>query len=480
MATYAFRLDVNHEQQEATLTVVERLPDTFLDFDEIMDALAEKNVVAGIDITKIENACGRLPNIDTPDEVIMIASGQPPQHGVAGRIEFKVDASGQVLYHGTGTSEEDGRVDYKQATTITTVNEGDLLAELIPPTEGKPGVSLTGKTLPARKGKAVLLRLGEGVEVDAEGRLFVATQKGRPIFSANTLTVSQVYQVSGDVDNTTGNIVFDGHVIVLGNVQDQFSIKAKSLEVHGTVGAASIYCKGPVTLMAGINGRDEGEVITDGIIQAKYVNQSRITTNSNLMVDREIVNSRIWCRGMVTAEKLIGGECIALLGIEASIIGSEIGVATLLEPGANYKIRRLEQAMEALSPKIESILRPIQPFFGDRLRYKSLPDEKKEEFHKGYEKFSALRDKYLTISSERQHLLENSEYSPIKKVLINKVLHPDVLIRTELCMKHFKTQVTGPALMQEDIECSTIRPAASVPSAGLKSFLSGEKTTSSV
>ena len=55
-----------------------------------------------------------------------------------------------------------------------------------------------------------------------------AESGGRPEFKDNRLTISSIYEIKNDVCFETGNIDFDGHVVVHGSVLDDFSIEAKS------------------------------------------------------------------------------------------------------------------------------------------------------------------------------------------------------------------------------------------------------------
>ncbi|MBN2713570.1 MAG: DUF342 domain-containing protein, partial [Planctomycetes bacterium] len=311
-------------------------------------------------------------------------------------------------------------------------------------------------------------RPGEGVTTDSEQKVFKAAVEGRPIFYAGTLSVSPSYEVPGDVDFNTGNIKFNGHVIVKGNVLDDFNVECRSIEVQGVVGASKIKCEGPITLRGGVNGRDRAEIETKkGSAHIKYVNQAKVIANEAINVDREVVNAILWCRGRIKAEKIIGGECLALGGVEASILGSELGVSTIIEPGADYEVRKIDNFLSDLGDQIEKILRPVQTFLGDKARFKSLPDEKKEEYKKLLEAFLTAKEKYVKLSELRQATLANESSQPVKEVIVRKTVFQDVFVRTDLCMKQFKKQLTGPVALIEDVDSSTIRPARYVPGKGV-------------
>ncbi len=460
MATIAFNLIIDHEEMVARLETVEATPESISTLEAARALLKADNVTAGVDEAALAEAFARLPGLDKAGEIFIVARGKRPVHGSDGRVEFKVDVSGQPVYQ---ADEAAARIDFRTATKVITVKQGDVIAELVPPTKGEKGITLSGKELPARDGKPAVLRPGSGVQVDAAGRFFTATAEGRPVYCGGIISISPVYEVAGDVDLKTGNIKFNGHVIVQGNVTDDAAVEANSVEINGVVGAAAITARGAVTIRGGINGRDRGRVEAQGNVFAKYINQSAIVSYGDVVAVREIVNSRIWCLGRVKADTILGGECLALRGIEANLLGSEIGVATLLEPGANFEIRKVENEMASLAEKIENLLRPIQPFFGERNRFRALPDEKKQAFRDAYAAFCSYMESYLALEKERTKLEENQNLTPIKQVFVRKMLHNDVFIRTGLCQKQFKTQITGPAAVVEDIDSGSLRAVPWTP-----------------
>lgn len=463
MAELAYLLQVNHDELEAKLETVLRVPDSITDRAALDKAFQKNNVLAGIDEDAVRQAFAKLVEMEEPGAVFLVASGKRPRHGKDGQIDFKLDVSGKAAYK--ASEEEGATVDFREATKVISVKPGDLIAELLPPVEGEDGHNLAGKPLPAKNGKPAQVKAGEGVAM--EGTNFVAKIQGRPLFFAGNILVSPLYQVDGDVDFSTGNIKFDGHVVVNGNVQDDFTIEAGSVEIMGVAGAATIKSRGPLDIRGGVNGRDKAEIYAEGATHIKYVNQAKVTVLDNLVVAREIVNSRIWCRGKVRAEKIIGGECLALGGVEASLLGSEMGVSTVIEPGANFEVRKIDKAMESIAETIEGVLRPVAPFFGDRARYKGLPEEKKAEFRQAFEKFAQQKEAYVKLAEERATLLAHEHFTPVKEVIVRKLVYPDVFVRTDMCMKQFKTQVTGPVALIEDIDASTIRPANYTPGRGI-------------
>jgi hypothetical protein len=456
MANLAFHLQVDHDALEAYLEVVPADENSLATPEALNTALHEQNVTQGIDQPAIEDAFKRLPEMNEPGERIVIARGKAAVPGVRGRIDFKVDISGKARFRKDESATGEERVDFREAVSFPTVKPGDVLAEIIPPTPGENGKTLSGKTIQFRPGKPAFLKAGEGVETDREERIFTATSEGRPVHAGGVLAVSPRLEINSDIDYATGNVSFPGHVYIRGSVKDDFTVDAGSAEINGGVGAATVRTANDLLVRGGISGREKARIECGGTFEAKYVNQATVIAQRDVSVNREIVNSTVWCLGRLTAGKILGGESLALGGIEANLLGSEIGVHTLLLPGMNYRTRRIDQRLEELDAEIETLLRPVAPFFGERARYKNLPEERQEAFRLAWAHFRQIREEHRALTEEKRAILADAAFAPVKEVTVRKTLLPDVAIRTDLCARHFRTTVTGPARLIEDVETGSI------------------------
>ncbi len=460
----AFKLLVDQEEMVVKLIASPMLPDTLHDAEMVRTALRENNVFKGIDFPAIDTAFAKLP--DAPEgEVFQIATGEPAKHGENGEINFLVNISGKPIYD-TTAAEDAKSVDFKSATRIESVKPGQILAKITPPTAGTPGYNLSGKDLPARNGKPVMYRLGEGTALDTDNVTIRATQEGRPVFAHRVVSVNPVYEVHSDVCFETGNIKFDGYVSVMGNVQDDFLIEAKNIEISGVVGAATIRCMNNLIIHGGINGHGKADVICRGAAEIKYVNAAKLEVKGDLNVGREIVNSTIWCSGKVRAGKILGGQTLALQGVEAHIFGSDLGIPTTIEPGCNYELRRIDEALEVLAHQINKIVNPIRNLLGDHKKFLQLPADKRQELTATFEYFLRLKTAHDKLNAARRKLLASDTGQPVKEVIVLKHLFPDVTIKTGSCVRQFRTEVNGPAALLEDIANGTIRTVGYNPAKG--------------
>jgi uncharacterized protein len=154
----AFQLAVDHDLVEAHLVVVDSTrPESFLSLEAAEKALAEKGIVYGIDRDALQAACNRLGEAKV-GERFLVAKAKEPTRGEDARIEFHVDVSGKAVYEAGDGGEKS--VDFKKATSVVSVKEGELIATVHPPKPGLPGKLLTGAEVPPPKVKPAQIRAG--------------------------------------------------------------------------------------------------------------------------------------------------------------------------------------------------------------------------------------------------------------------------------------------------------------------------------
>jgi hypothetical protein len=450
----ALALEVDRDYQFADLfCVAADDSEGFASLDGARKALEAARVNHGIDAEKIRQALEKLPDLEIGTQ-IRIAEATPPTKSEDGRVDFHVDVSGQAAYRASDA--DDDQVDFKTATSVVCVQEGDLLAELIPPVQGELGTDIRGQPIAPRNPRTPSLVAGQNVEYDESARTFVARSAGRPVYSKGVLSVLPVYEVAGNVCYDTGHVEFNGSVIVHGNVEDDFNVTAKDILVHGNVGASQLTAKQSITVNSGVNGRQRAILRAGQNIAARYVNGSRLECLGDVTVEREIVNSDVLCNGRLRVGTLIGGNASARGGVEANVLGSDMGVATRVEPGEDMQVRKIEDALDVVDGKIEKLLHPIRNVLGDRSKFRAMPEEKQKAVEASHEAFLRLKEAHEKLANRRIDLMEMEGAEPDKTVVVRKQLNPDTIVRTEICMRNFPKEATGPLVIVEDIDRSTM------------------------
>jgi len=235
--------------------------------------------------------------------------------------------------------------------------EGQLLVTKTDATEGVPGLSVKGEAIKQRPGKEIALPRGKNVTYNDDKSEMYASSAGMVEYVNNTINVSNVYSVKGDVDMSVGNIDFDGSVLITGSVRSGHTIKATGgINIAGGVEAAKLIAGGNVEIKGGMQGSSKGKIEAGGSVSVMYIEQGTIDANGPVTVD-VCIHSKIETGSTFTAQgkrgAIIGGQVAAAGNITTNFIGSlshpktEVEVGVMPRKRARYQ--ELEKEMERIA-----------------------------------------------------------------------------------------------------------------------------------
>ncbi|MBR5866540.1 MAG: DUF342 domain-containing protein, partial [Spirochaetaceae bacterium] len=196
-----------------------------------------------------------------------------------------------------------------------------------------------------------------------------------------------VMEIENGVSIKTGNITFLGTVIVKGNVDDGFSISAAgNIEVHGTVGAASLKADGDIFVQSGIKGHDEGSIEAGKSLWAKFIENTSITVGEHVIVQEGIINSRVIAKKRIYLQgkraSIIGGHLFATEEISAKNIGTSGGNETILEVGFDPQLKQrmseLIETKDSLARELTEVNQTIQTLDNYLKARRALSQEKQD------------------------------------------------------------------------------------------------------
>ena len=194
---------------------------------EILNDLTFKGVKFGIKEDVIE----KFTKEPRYCEDIVVAEGQAVVQGQHARIEYYFDTDLSTK----PALSEDGSVDFFNLKTFTQCKKGDILAKLFPAVPGTPGTNVFGEPIKPLEVKRAILKYGRNLSCSEDGRILTAEINGHVSLVEDKVFLSDVMELD-NVNTATGNIEYEGSVVILGNVVENFSVKAKgSIEVRGVV-----------------------------------------------------------------------------------------------------------------------------------------------------------------------------------------------------------------------------------------------------
>ncbi|MDR2542499.1 MAG: FapA family protein [Treponema sp.] len=341
-------------------------------------------------------------------EKVEVAEGLKPQNGKDAYIHynFEVDQTKIKLKEGAN-----GRVNFKELNIIQNVVQNQTLASKIPPENGVDGTTVTGKILPAKAGHDIPLPLGTNVRSD-DGDTIIADINGQVILASGKINVEPVYTVEGDVNLKTGNIIFLGTVIVSGNIEDGFYVKAAgNIEVKGSVGKAELDAEGDIIIYQGINGKSGGKIRAGRSLWSRFIENANVEAGNMVVVTDGIINSQvdaiksIICQGK--RAHIMGGRLRAGEEINAKVLGnSTSGTETICEvgfdPKSKIELERLIDIKTSAEDELEDMRLDMQNLINTKKQRKTLPEEKEAYLNE-------LMDRRQVLTEDLKKAIEGIE-----------------------------------------------------------------------
>lgn len=321
------------------------------------------------------------------DGTYCVARGIKVVHGENAKIKAYVKPCVvRVPKMNTSTNE---KVDFRELGSIVNVPKDKLLLEKIPPTAGTPGKTVLSDVISPKAGKDITVKVGQGVRLSEDGMKAYSEVEGKYMLADGKAAVMTEHLMSGDVDMSTGNIVFVGErITVNGAVQPGFTVKCKK-DVYiamGVQNSASIIAGGDIVIKGGVIG-DEIVIQCWGDVKVDFVeNVGRIEVKSNLYVSDTIIQAKVHAGKdvIVTGGKgiLIGGKYIVGGSLHAKEIGSEAEVSTEIAVGINPELEERKQHLakekELWPAKMNEIIKTTTALKKQQKDEGSLPPDKME------------------------------------------------------------------------------------------------------
>lgn len=349
-----------------------------IQYEQIKGALAKKDVKYGTDEEKI---C-QIVEERSYGIVYAVARGKLCSHGKDG---FVTDHYPREIDEGL-KEDERGNVDHKSLRRFHSIQEGGLICEITPPTEGEDGIDVTGRELKAKSGKNPQIPQGRNTVLSEDGTQLLAAMDGDITFSSNGFCVDTMLTIEESVDNSVGNLDYNGNILIKGDVKSGFKVNATGdIIVQGSVGSAHLCAGGSIEILEGMNGNDQGTLRAYGDIKITFMESVNVVCYQDIYA-ATIVNSDIVCGGSVYATKgkgvIVGGLIKAMKIVEARRIGNQSGCENVIKLGHELSDEDdLETMQKELSTSVDT-LDKINKNISYLMSKDAIPEHRKELLEK--------------------------------------------------------------------------------------------------
>lgn len=365
--------------------------------DEIKNDLKYNQITAEPD----EDAVNSFLNDRKYCTDYVLAKGTPVTPGQDGYVEYMFDTDPVAR----PKTREDGTVDFHALNSVRACTEGQVLAKLHKEVPGSPGKNVFGEMIMSNSVKSAKIKHSKGSTLSEDGVL-TADVNGHVSLTEGMVFVSSVLELK-DVDVSTGDINYDGNLLVDGNITTGYKVNVTGdVEVRGVIEAAEVTAGGQVTVAKGINGMEKGVIKAGHSVIAKYINSAEVESGG--LIHAELVlNSKISAKDSIKVEGrkgfITGGVARASNKIEAKTIGSDMGAPTSIEVGIDPSLKARRAKLIKENETLRATLARTEPVLlatVDRLKRgdKLPPDQLKK-----------MQELNKVIQTEKETLERNLE-----------------------------------------------------------------------
>lgn len=313
--------------------------------DMVKRAVAEKDIRFGLNEELLVSAVEEKRY----GENICIARWQAPINGIDGEIKYLFDKDSVIA----PVEDESGTVDYKNLGIVKNIYSGTTIATISQPTEGEPGVDITGRPAQQHIGVPARFTVGQGTVLTDDGSEIIASVDGNLRYANGSFMVDEELLIKADVDVATGNIDFIGNINIKGNVCEGYTVTSKkNIRINGTVTAANIIAEGDVFIKLGsINSTIEAK----GDVKLGFCENSKVHAEGNVE-SAAFMGGEVYSGHAILATGkgvMMGGKYTALENIEASTIGSEGYAKTVITLGNNAVLCEERDTLERKNAELE-------------------------------------------------------------------------------------------------------------------------------
>ena len=424
---------------------VERANPGPVSVDDILAALGELPKKTELDRGVLEDVAKHVSNGEKVTER-RIAKGRAAETGADGKILFLVK-----LYTGKGelTVTDKGGGNLAEIKLFDNIKTGQIVGRVYPPKAGVDGVSALNEKIPAKGGAPVKPALDKSVLLKAsenkgdEFQVLVAQVDGYLTEEAGKITVKQELVVDGDLDYHYGNLDFIGKVIVKGDVNKGFVLKAeKGIEIRGALNGASLVTSlGDITVKGLARGQKGARMLCAGTVHLHVAQELDCESQKDIFVDKQAMDCRLSTAGVLrmSGAELIGGNTFVAMGLEAAEIGNAHEVNTIVLMGSDIETtseyQQLAVHIETHEKAIQMIELHLGPYAKNPARIQMLKDPHRAKMQQMYAKHEQLEKSKVKLLARKKEMLEKGKSSADLRVNYVKKLYPGVkLLAGELSL----------------------------------------------
>ncbi|MBO6215687.1 MAG: DUF342 domain-containing protein, partial [Lachnospiraceae bacterium] len=310
------------------------------------------------------------------------------------------------------------------------------LARLTREDKGAPGKNVLGQEIPTRTVKSKRLEFGRNIRLSEDRTEIYSEVTGHVSLFNDKVFVSDVYEVPADVDNSTGNINYNGNVHVAGSVRGGFTVIAKGdIVIDGAVEDALIRAEGQIIVKQGIHGMKRGILAAKGNVIIKFIENAKVFSGGYIETSSIIYSEVNAVEDVLVMDRkgfIAGGIVRAGGKVESMTIGSEMGAMTRIEvgmaPEKKERYSQLHRSIETLTKKINQLNPVIKSYNDYVLGGRQLDQKNMQYLDRLVTELEQTKESLQQCRTEFNSLHQELLMSKHAKVSVRRDIFPGVVI----------------------------------------------------
>ncbi|MFT5542125.1 MAG: hypothetical protein ACI97K_001032 [Glaciecola sp.] len=357
------QVNISNDNMSAELVILSAYSGSTPSFEDILALLNQHDVHKGISKKRVNSLLFEASESKSGKEhKDIVAKGLPPRNGKPSYIKpLFPNALERILQ-----PQEVGnnKVNMRNLGDILCVPVSVAVAQRVAPTNGREGFTVSDEPLVAKKGDWVNIKLGTNTQIsEADENFVIATVAGLPKFENSVMVIEDTFQTKG-VNVGTGNIEYDGAVIVNGDVTESMVVIAKGdITINGFVESATIRAGGDIIITEGAMGRmneEDCRLHAHGSIFVQHGQGLDIIAKKNLNVRKQLAYSRVNCAGKVTigeSDKPMGSIFASTIQSGSTIYAGSVGAisGSALNIDFSENVNLLSKRHEAVTVMLKQL-----------------------------------------------------------------------------------------------------------------------------
>lgn len=442
-------LEISEDKMQCFLMIETAFGEANPSITDLTRYLAEYDVVFGIKQNILQALASRLENLPPGSRVReVVAEGTAAGQNRPAELRFIVEPIQDRLMQ--PQLRDDGTVDMHDFGEIHLVNPGEILMERTPPVIGSPGTNVLGETISPPPPAERPLEPGEGTELNSANRnQLIATRKGVAVRVGNGMKVADTYCVA-DVDLKTGNVTFDGSVLIQGSVREGMCVKATGdVFVRDYIESAQVEAGRNLIVGKGVLGRQaDSKHVETGQVQytahlscggdchANYAQYADIEVGGALTIAKHIMHCRAIAHTIHVVSpkrsegKILGGCVCPMQSLECNVLGAPSYIHTEVDFSRRFgnELGELQNINQELGERV-NVVRGMRAALR-QFEVKSGSPDIEEQVTKINNTVQHFENLIQVLKQRRSQLLKTIVAIRESLVIdVHKTLYPGVSIR---------------------------------------------------